>query len=92
MINAMLLGAFIMASIIVGLFFFRFFKGTRDRFFLFFASSFLLEAVTRIITGTTNVPDGNPFIYLIRLFSYLLIIVAIIDKNRRYRKSLSSEP
>ncbi|HEX6435777.1 MAG TPA: DUF5985 family protein [Candidatus Binatia bacterium] len=40
----MLLGAISMASLIAGLFFLRFWKDTGDRFFLFFAVSFLIEA------------------------------------------------
>ena len=38
-----LLGAIAMASITIGVFFLRFWKDTENRFFLFFAISFLLE-------------------------------------------------
>lgn len=83
MINPMLVGAFIMASLIVSLFFFRFWKTTRDRFFLFFAFSFAIEGVNRIILEFTNISEHKPLAYLLRLLAYTLIIVAILDKNKR---------
>jgi hypothetical protein len=52
--NAMLAGAIAMASIVISLFFFRFWRSTRDRLFLFFAISFLLEALNRILLGLTT--------------------------------------
>ncbi|RUR08706.1 DUF5985 family protein [Legionella sp. km772] len=89
MINPILVGAFIMASIVVSLFFFRFWKTTRDRFFLFFAFSFAIEGLNRIILEFSKIPEQEPLAYLLRLFAYLLIIVAILDKNKR---SNHSEP
>ncbi len=85
MIDLMLIGAFIMASIIVSLFFVRFWKTTRDRFFLFFALSFALEGINRIIMEFTQTQDQKPFVYILRLIAYLLIIWAIFDKNKRGR-------
>ena len=83
MINPMLVGAFIMASSVVSLFFFRFWKTTHDRFFLFFALSFAIEGVNRIIMEFSHTPDHKPLVYLMRLLAYLLIIWAILDKNKR---------
>ena len=83
MINSMLIGAFVMASGIVSLFFFRFWKSTRERFFLLFALSFALEALSRIIIALTNIHEQKPLIYLLRMLAYLLILWAIYDKNKR---------
>lgn len=83
MINSMLIGAFVMASMIVSLFFFRFWKSTRDRFFLLFAASFALEALSRIIIIFTHIQDQKPLIYLLRMVAYILILWAIYDKNKR---------
>jgi uncharacterized membrane protein HdeD (DUF308 family) len=81
--NQLLLGAIVMACLIISLFFLRFWRKTRDRFFLFFAAAFFAEGVNRIILGLTTVPsEAEPFFYIIRLFSFLLILVAIVDKNR----------
>lgn len=81
-IDLMLLGAIAMASFTVSLFFLRSWKTTRDRFFFFFALSFGLEGVTRILLGLTDAGDERqPFIYLLRLCAFLIIIFAILDKN-----------
>jgi hypothetical protein len=86
MINSMLVGAIVMASLIISLFFLRFWKSTHDRFFLYFASSFFLEAINRILLGLSALQNENePLNYIIRLFSYLLIIIAIYDKNRKIK-------
>jgi hypothetical protein len=81
--NLLLIGAIAMASLVAGLFFLRFWRDTRDSFFLFFAASFLLEAGNRIALGLSRDPnEGSPLFYLVRLVSFLLILVAIVQKNR----------
>ena len=86
--NQLLLGAIAMASLIIGLFFLRFWKNTRDRFFLFFATAFGLEALSRTLLGISQGSSENePLFYLIRLLSFLLILIAIIDKNRTQRSA-----
>ena len=86
-VNAMLAGAIAMASAVIGLFFFGFWRNTRDRFFLFFAMSFALEAVNRVLLGLAlNASEDAPLNYLIRLAAYALILIAIVDKNRRRKR------
>jgi hypothetical protein len=81
--NLMLLGGISVASLIAGLYFLRFWKTTGDRFFLFFAISFFVEGVNRAALGLTEHPnEATPFFYLVRLLSFALILVAILDKNR----------
>ncbi|MEC4720635.1 DUF5985 family protein [Noviherbaspirillum sp. CPCC 100848] len=83
MMNTMLLGAIVTASSVIGLFFLRFWRSTGDRFFLFFALSFFIDAVNRVTLGpATPMEDNSPAYYLIRLISYGLILFAIYDKNR----------
>lgn len=85
--NAMLTGAIAMTSLVISLFFLRFWKSTRDRFFLYFAMSFFLEAVNRVLLGMTALQDEDaPAYYLIRLVAYALILFAIIEKNRNRGK------
>lgn len=80
----MLLGAIAMACFIATLFFLRFWKSTKDRFFLFFAISFAAEGLVRLIQGIAeHGSEQSPFIYLIRLFGFAMILFAIYDKNRR---------
>jgi hypothetical protein len=83
MINYMMLGAVALSCFIASLFFLRFWKTTRDRFFLFFSLAFFIEGIGRVLLGVLNYSgEEEPFFYLIRLFSFLMILYAIIDKNR----------
>lgn len=83
-ISLMLLGANAMASLLAGLLFLRFWRDTRDRFFLFFALAFGVEGLNRIAIGLTDVSqESEPYFYLVRLFSFVLILAAIVDKNRK---------
>lgn len=85
--NAMLVGAIAIASLAVSLFFLRYWRSTRDRFFLFFALSFALEAVNRVVTyHVVGTNEDAPGYYLVRLVAYGLIVAAVIDKNRSSRK------
>ena len=82
--NLVLIGTIAMGSFTVSLFFLNFWKRTRDRFFLFFAVSFAMEGGGRLVMGLTEYSDETePLIYLIRLLAYMLILFAIIDKNRK---------
>jgi hypothetical protein len=77
-----LLGAVIMGDIIAGLFFLRFWRITGDRFFLFFAASFVAIAVSRVVVDEQIPPIGyEPLGYMIRILSYLCIIGGILYKN-----------
>jgi hypothetical protein len=80
--NHMLLGAIVMASLVAALFFFRYWKTTKDRLFLFFALSFFIEACNRMLfwKDLSNSEDTDVY-FLIRLVTYGLILFAILDKN-----------
>ncbi len=80
--DLMLLGAIAMTCFIASLFFIRFWKMTRDRFFLFFAVSFAVEGCGRVLLGLASRSDEHePLFYLVRLISFLIILWAIADKN-----------
>jgi uncharacterized membrane protein HdeD (DUF308 family) len=88
-VNLMLLGAISLACFIASLFFMRFWRVTRDRFFLFFAISFCIEGLGRLIQGFTETSsEEQPIIYLIRVIAFLIILFAIVDKNRTTPKPL----
>jgi hypothetical protein len=81
--SQLLLGAIAMANLTIGAFFLRFWKRTYDRFFLFFAVSFTLEGINRVLLGLSySANENEPVYYLVRFLSFVLILVAIIDKNR----------
>ncbi len=82
-----LLGAIAMACLIISLIFIRFWFTTRDRFFLFFAISFAIAGIGRLMLGLMpHTDDQTPLIYLTQLFGFLVIIYAIADKNRAKRR------
>jgi uncharacterized membrane protein HdeD (DUF308 family) len=82
MIDGFLLGMIATASITAGMFFLKFWRDTRDSFFLSFGASFVIEGLNRSSVLFTDKPnEGNPWIYPIRLLSFLLILIAILRKN-----------
>lgn len=77
-------GATMIAALVIALLFFRYWRQTRDRLFLMFAGGFLVFAVSRLIPAFLEEDDeGRVFVYALRLLAFLLILAAIIDKNRR---------
>ena len=76
-------GAIAMGCATAALFFWRFYRQTGDRLFAWFSAAFSVFALERI--GLLYVgPDeaARAATYLARLTGFVLIIVAIIDKNR----------
>lgn len=83
-VENLIMGAIAMASAIAALFFLRFWRTTGDRLFLMFALSFLLLGVTRLgLALSKYYSEGNTSWYWVRLAAFVLILVAIADKNRR---------
>jgi hypothetical protein len=68
---------------VAALFFLHFWARSRDRLFALFAVAFALLAVERLALVIATTWSENPvWVYLLRLLAFLLILVAIIDKNR----------
>lgn len=83
MLEGFLLGVIVTSSLVGGAFFLKFWGKTRDLLFLGFAAAFLIEGINRLAFLSLDEPnEGTPFVYTVRLFSYLLILAAIIHKNR----------
>lgn len=82
-VSNVLVGAIAASSFAIGLFFLRYWRSSRDRFYLLFAASFLIEAVNRAAMGVIGVSELEPLHYCIRFIAYGLIVLAIWDKNRR---------
>ena len=81
--NQMLMGGIAVGWAVAGLFFFRFWHHTRDRFFLYFALSFWIESLNRVFLGLmAGTSENDPVFYGIRVVSYGLILLAIWQKNR----------
>jgi Family of unknown function (DUF5985) len=83
MIYEILSGALMMSCLVTGLFFLKFWKKTRDKLFLIFAFAFFTLSLERLVLG--YIGRGNepsPQVYLFRLGAFILILIAIINKNR----------
>jgi uncharacterized membrane protein HdeD (DUF308 family) len=82
MVEGFLLGVITTASFVAGIFFLKFWRNTRDSFFLAFAASFLIEGLNRTAILFLDRPnEGSPWIYLVRLLAFLFLLGAIIKKN-----------
>lgn len=78
----LLTGAITMGSLVIALFFLRFWRNSGDRFFLYFALSFFIEGAHRLYSAVHDAGgEDSPLHYLIRLLAYGLIIWAILEKN-----------
>ena len=87
--NELLAGAITMASLVIALFFLRFWRDSGDRFFLYFALSFVVQAGHRVYLAlpmASGTHDDNPLHYSIRLLAYALILWAVLEKNQGARK------
>jgi len=84
MFEGFLLGIIVCASLVAGTYFLKFWRKTRDVLFLAFGMAFLIEGLNRAASLLLEEPSrGHVALYLLRLLCYLLILGAIINKNRR---------
>ena len=77
---------------IAGIFFFKLWRASKDRFFLYFATAraglLALGAVVSLFFPASMEPLATPateqlvWVYLIRLCAYVSIAAAIYEKNR----------
>ena len=82
-----LAGAVTLAFILAAVFFLRFWRRTRDRLFLAFSVAFGLLALNQVLAFVLNVySEPQSFIYWLRVIGFLLILIAIMDKNLSARK------
>ena len=79
-----LYGMCAMACLVIGLFFLRYWRLSRDRLFLYFWASFWAFALNWIGLAVVNPSDETRhWFYAVRLVAFVLIIIGIVDKNRR---------
>lgn len=79
-------GAVTMGFVVAAVFFLRFWRRTRDRFFFAFAIAFLLLALNQALAQWLGAADERVgYTYLLRVLGFLLILAGIVDKNLRSR-------
>ncbi len=84
LLKTFLHGAAMLASLACALFFLRFWRQSRDRLFAFFGFAFVVLACNwLVLTLFPQTDETRHYVYLIRLFAFVLIIFAIWDKNRK---------
>lgn len=84
MTESILSGALAMAYFIAAMFFLKYWTAARDRLFALFASAFSLLALQRLALPYAPA-DLTWLLYVVRLLAFVLIIIAIVDKNRAGR-------
>lgn len=76
-------GAVTFGFLACALFFLRFWRRTREGLFQAFAISFLLLGLVQILLSLGNIPlEERSWVYAIRLLAFLIILFAIVRKNR----------
>lgn len=77
-------GVISMSLLVIAMFFGRFWRRTHDRLFIYFAAAFLVMMVEQIIRAASHMEvEWAPYIYSVRLLAFVLILIAVVDKNRR---------
>jgi hypothetical protein len=85
-VNEFIAGASTLACLAIALFFFRFWRSSGDRLFAIFGLAFAVFAANRLVlTVLDETDEGRTYVYLVRLAAFLLIMAAILDKNRGSR-------
>lgn len=81
--NAFLWGAIAMASVAIAGFFLRFWRERRDPLFGWFGLAFLVLAADWVALAALRVDyPGRAYLYVVRLAAFVLILLAIVQKNR----------
>lgn len=83
LLNQFFLGAVVMGCLAAGVFFLRFYRRTRDRLFAMFAIAFWILGVNWLLLAFTKQDEVRTALYFVRMLAFVLILVAIIDKNHR---------
>jgi hypothetical protein len=72
------------SCIVAGVLFFRFWRDTRDRLFLWFGLAFWMFAANWCSIALFEPDSQSRYIYFVpRLIGFVLILIGIIEKNRR---------
>jgi hypothetical protein len=77
-----LLGFIAACSLVAGLFFFKFWRATRDPLFLAFLFFLVVEGCTNAaVLRLAHPNEGNIIVFSFRLLSILVVLAAILWKN-----------
>ena len=81
--HTFMLGVLVAACGVVGAFLLKFYRRTHDRLFAAFGIAFWMLGLNWLLLAFTQRDEmRDAAFYVIRLAAFVLIIVAILDKNR----------
>ncbi|HWA76058.1 MAG TPA: DUF5985 family protein [Polyangiaceae bacterium] len=84
--NQFLSGVSAGLSMVIGLFFLKYWRATRERLFACFAAAFAVLSAHWAALGLGELQvETRHYVFLLRLAAFALIIAAIADKNRNGR-------
>jgi hypothetical protein len=87
------MGATCILLLVAALYFLKFYRKSGDRLFVFFSAAFGILGINRLFFVLIDAPDeARTALYVIRLLAFMLILYAIIDKNRARRTPSSTPP
>jgi len=90
-IHQVVSGAIVMGYATGALFFLRFWRRSHDTLFAYFAAAFFILAIQRLALGLTAERNEDRLeFYVMRLVAFVLILVAIWQKNRESRNASDS--
>lgn len=80
-------GAVTLAYVVASTYFYHFWKRTADRLFLAFALAFGLLATNQVAVFVVGTEDERyNYAYILRVLGFVLILLAIVDKNVARRR------
>jgi hypothetical protein len=75
-------GALVLAYVVAGAHFLRFWRRTSDRLFWHFAIAFWLFALNQLVTSVPSIAvQTGGYEYLLRVLGFIVIAAAIVEKN-----------
>ena len=79
-------GVLAMGYFVAGVFFLRYWRRTRERLFASFAVALFILALQRaLLAANFAIIEDDTWYYALRLLAFVLILFAIVDKNRARR-------
>lgn len=90
---AFIYGMIVMGYALAGLFFLKFWRRSGDALFVKFAAAFWLLALNEVAVAVITNPLGEKsWPYLLRLAAFVLIAIAILQKNAGRRSRVGFLP
>lgn len=93
--GSFLSGGIAISCLYAALFFFRFRQRTGEHLFSIFGLAFAMLFIERCVLELTDpTAETRPYIYMIRLMAFLIIIYGIVEKNlsQKQGKGSSDQP